>query len=72
MLRGALGHLDGDRIADVVVCGEPPWSMTKYHGEEYILILQSTAETYEEARNGLRSMYPAYMPKLAARLPFPE
>jgi len=67
-----LGQLDGDRIVGVMVCGETPWTMTKYDRTEYIIVAEGTGETFQSAKDSLREMYPAYMPKLAARFPFPE
>ena len=64
-------NVEGDRIAVVFTCSEPPWSMTQYGSHEVVLLYQATGESYSEAREELRAVYPMLFPRLSKRLPFP-
>ncbi len=67
-----LGLLQDTTITEIMVCSEPPWGMTKRFGDEYIIILETEAHSFQEAVDWLRRAYPRIMRNLSKHFPFPE
>lgn len=66
-----IGKLDAEfRICAVSTCSEPPWSMTKrLAGRWVILFVAWSNESYGNAAEQAREVYPEFMPSVAKKFP---
>lgn len=55
-------------IEAVRIFSDPPWCLTRRGGDgTWAVLLEASAETYEDARSDLLMAYPIYFPGLFAR-----
>jgi len=57
------------QIWSVAYYSEPPWTMTKYLSDNYAVLFECQAESFESARNYAVAGYNAFMPELSKKFP---